>query len=131
MKKVARLENEGIERDKYFRIKILEYSGTFDRLEVQMDSLQEWAEDRLIAAHSTCHERTQWVEDALAGGRAKVEQACDFALSAMKNIAVSSQAARCVMDHGAAMAESAAAAGIPSVFSPPAATAVPDDTAST
>jgi len=48
-------------------IKLSEYSATFDRLEMQLDSLVDWVNEKLIAVHEQANERNAFVGAQVGG----------------------------------------------------------------
>jgi hypothetical protein len=81
--RISNLEKASSRRDKNFKIKIAEYSATFDRLEVQMESLQHWATQRLLAVHEVTADRQGWLETEFGGLVNRLEDMCDNTLAAI------------------------------------------------
>lgn len=65
--RVEKLEKDAAYRERLFSIKLSEYSATFDRLEVQLESVAEWVNDKLIALHEQANERNAVVEAQVGG----------------------------------------------------------------
>lgn len=65
--RVEKLEKDAAYRERLFSIKLSEYSATFDRLEVQLTSLVDWVNQKLLAIHEQANERNAVVEAQVGG----------------------------------------------------------------
>src|SRR5271156_2858585 len=64
----------GEERDKYFRIKVYEYSAMIDEAHVMVESIVDWSTKRLLAVHDSTLSRNAWLEEKVDNLLEKVKK---------------------------------------------------------
>ena len=62
-KRLLELEKAAEERDKYFRIKVYEYSAMMDKAKGQIESIVNFTNKKLISTHEITYGRNLWVEE--------------------------------------------------------------------